>query len=63
MLQLPNRNDYCVKKLLYLRVSCLSILQDVADKVYQLLLCFCSDIKPLNDVDCADNCIIGGNVH
>jgi hypothetical protein len=47
---------------MYLRVPCLSILKDLADKVHMLFLDFRHGLLPFNSDDGADNCIGGGDV-
>jgi hypothetical protein len=47
---------------MYLRVPCLSILKDLADKVHRLLFDFCGGLWSFNGNDGADYCIGGCNV-
>jgi hypothetical protein len=51
-----------VEQLLNLRVPCLSIFQDFADKVHGLLFDFRRDFRPFNGDNCADNCVGSCNV-
>jgi hypothetical protein len=57
VLQLPGHHEDCVEQLLNLRVSCLGILKDIADKVHMLLLDFGSSPCPFNSDDGANYCI------
>jgi hypothetical protein len=54
MLELPGCHEDFIEQLLYLRVPCLCILQDLTDKVYWFLLDFSSSLSPFNDDDGAD---------
>jgi hypothetical protein len=40
----------------------LSILQNLADKVYGLLFDFCRGYRPFNDNDCTDNGVSSYNI-
>jgi hypothetical protein len=62
MLELSDHHKDCVEQLLDLWVSCLTILQDLADKVHRLLLDFRRGFGSFNDNNGADNCIGGYNV-
>jgi hypothetical protein len=57
VLELPGHHKNCVEYLLNLRVPCLSVLRDLADKVHGLLLDFRCGFMPFNDDNCADNCV------
>jgi hypothetical protein len=62
VLELPSHHEDCVEYLMYLRVPCLSILKDLADKVHRLLLDFHRGFWSFNGNDRADYCIGGYNV-
>jgi hypothetical protein len=62
MLELPSRRKDCVEQLLDLRVPCLSILQDLVDKVHGLLLDFHRGFGPFHGDDGVDNYVGGCNV-
>jgi hypothetical protein len=55
VLKLPSRHKDYIEQLLNLRVPCLSVLQDLTDKVHELLFDFCHGFRPFNDDNCADN--------
>jgi hypothetical protein len=61
MLQLPSRHEYCVEQFLHLCIPCLSILQDLADKIHGMLLDFHYSFWPFNGDDCADHSV--GSCH
>jgi hypothetical protein len=61
MLQLPGHHEYCVEQFLHLWISCLSILQDHADKIHELLFDFRHSFCPFNGDDCADHSV--GSCH
>jgi hypothetical protein len=56
VLQLLGRHENCIEQLLHLRVLCLSILEDLANKVHRLLLDFC------RGDDCTDNNVGGRHI-
>jgi hypothetical protein len=60
--ELPGRHKDCVEQLLNLRVPCLSVLQDLTDKVHGLLFDFRRDFRPFNDDNSADNCVSRCNI-
>jgi hypothetical protein len=62
VLELPDHHENCVEQLLSLRVPCLSILQDLTNKIHGLLFDFCGGFWPFNDDNGADYCIGGCNV-
>jgi hypothetical protein len=62
VLVLPIHHKDCVEQLLNLRVSCLSILQNLADKVHELLFDFHRGVRPFNNDNGADNCVGSCNV-
>jgi hypothetical protein len=57
MLQLPGRHEYCIEQFLHLWISCLSILQDLTDKVHGLLLDFYYSFWPFNGDDYANHSV------
>jgi hypothetical protein len=59
VLELPSRHEDCVEQLLNLRIPCLSVIQDLTDKVDVLLFDFCHGFWPFNDNDGADYYISG----
>jgi hypothetical protein len=61
VLELHGRHKDCVEQLLNLRVSCLSVLHDLTDKVHRLLFDFRRGFRPFNGDNCADNCVGGYN--
>jgi hypothetical protein len=62
MLELPGSHKDYIEQLLDLRVHCLSILLDFADKVHRLLFDFCAGFWSLNGDNCADNYIDGSQI-
>jgi hypothetical protein len=62
VLELPGYHKDCIEQLLNLRVPCLSIIQDLADKVHRLLFDLRHDFRSLNGDNCADNYVGGSNV-
>jgi hypothetical protein len=62
MLELPGHHEDIIEQLLDLRVHCLSIFQDLVDKVHMLLLDFHCGFWPFNDDNTADNCVGGYHV-
>jgi hypothetical protein len=60
VLELPSCNKDYIEQILNLRVPCLSILQDFADKVHKLLFDFHRGFRSFNRNNCADNCIGSG---
>jgi hypothetical protein len=54
ILYLSGHHEYCVEQFLHLWIPCLSILQDLADKLHEMLLVFRYSFWPFNDDDCAD---------
>jgi hypothetical protein len=60
--EIPGRHEDCVEQLLNCRAPCLSVLQDVTDKVHGLLLDFHCGFKPFNGDNYADNCVGSCNV-
>jgi hypothetical protein len=57
VLEHPYYHKDCIKQLLNLRVSCLSILQDLTDKIHRLLFDFHRGFRPFNGDDCTDNSV------
>jgi hypothetical protein len=55
VLELPGCHKDCIDQLLKLRVPCLSILQDLTDKVHMLLFNFYHGFRPFNGDACTDN--------
>jgi hypothetical protein len=62
MLELPHHHEDCVKQLLNLWVSCLSVLQDFANKVYSLLFDFRVGFWPFYGDNSADNYVGGCHI-
>jgi hypothetical protein len=62
VLQLPSHHENCVEQLLHLRVLCLSILEDFADKVHMFLLDLYRGFRPFNDDDCANHGVGGCHI-
>jgi hypothetical protein len=62
VLEHPGHHEDYIEQLLYLRVCCLSILQDLVDKVHGLLFNFHHGFRPFNDDDCDDNGVGGCDV-
>jgi hypothetical protein len=60
--ELPGRHKDCIEQLLNLRVPCLSVLQDLADKVHMLLFDFRRGFRPFNDDDCTHNDVGSCNI-
>jgi hypothetical protein len=60
--ELPGRHKDCVEQLLDLMVSYLSTLQDLADKVNELLFDLCRGFRPFNNDNGADNYVGDCNV-
>jgi hypothetical protein len=55
MLQLPGRHEYCIEQFLHLWIPYLSVIQDLANKVHELLSDLCYHLCLFNDDDCADH--------
>jgi hypothetical protein len=55
VLELPDCHKDCAEQLLNLRVPCLSVLQDLADKVHGLLFDFRRGFRPFNGDNYVDN--------
>jgi hypothetical protein len=62
VLELPGRHKDYIKQLLNLRIPCLSILQDLADKVHMLQFDFRRDFRSFNGDDCTDNDVDSCNI-
>jgi hypothetical protein len=62
VLELSGHHKSCIEKLLNLRVSCLSILQDLTDKVCGLQFDFRCSFSLFNGNNCADHCVGGYNI-
>jgi hypothetical protein len=62
MLELFGRHEDCVEQLLNLRIPCLGILQDFADKVQWMLFNFHASFWPFNDDNGVNNCVGGCHV-
>jgi hypothetical protein len=62
VLELLGCHKDCTEQLLNLRVHCLSILQDLTDKVHMLLFNFYRGFRLFNGDDCTDNCVGSCNI-
>jgi hypothetical protein len=60
--ELPGYHKDCIEQLLNLRVPCLSVLQDLADKVQMLLFDIRRGFRPFNDDNCTDNGVGSCNI-
>jgi hypothetical protein len=60
--ELAGRHKDCIEQLLNLRVPCLSALQDLTDKVHNLLFNFRRGFRPFNGDDCTDNYVGSCNI-
>jgi hypothetical protein len=59
---LPGYHENCIKQLLYLRVLCLSVPEDLANKVHMLLFDLRGGFWPFYEDDSANYCIHGCHV-
>jgi hypothetical protein len=62
VLELPDCHMDYIEQLLNLRVPCVSVLQDLTDKVHMLLFDFRRGFKPFNGDDCIDNGVSSCNI-
>jgi hypothetical protein len=62
VLELPGRHKDCTEQLLNLRVPCLSVLQDLTDKVHRILFDFRCGFRAFNGDDCTDNGVGSCNI-
>jgi hypothetical protein len=62
VLELPGCHKDCIEQLLNLRVPCLSVLQDHADKVHMLLFDFRRGRRTFNGDDCTNYYVDSCNV-
>jgi hypothetical protein len=62
VLELPGCHKDCIEQLLNLRVPCLSILQDLTNKVHSLLFHFCRGFRAFNSDDCTNNNVGSCNI-
>jgi hypothetical protein len=62
VLEVPGCHKDCIEQLLNLRVPCLSVLQDLTNKVHMLLFDFCRGFKPFNGDDCTDKYVDSYNI-
>jgi hypothetical protein len=62
VLELPGHHKDSIEQLLNLWIPCLSVLQDLTNKVHMLMFDFCHGFTQLNGDDCTTNDISSYNI-